>query len=74
MNQSAVIYKRHRDEFGSITAFIKLNEKVDEASIIKELKNYLPNYMIPDNVIITDDLPKNANGKVDRIKLDKLIP
>ena len=54
--------------------FIKLNEKVDEASIIKELKNYLPNYMIPDNVIITDDLPKNANGKVDRIKLDKLIP
>jgi D-alanine--poly(phosphoribitol) ligase subunit 1 len=74
VNQSAVIYKRHRDEFGSITAFIKLNEKVDEASIIIELKNYLPSYMIPDKIIITDDLPKNANGKVDRTKLDKLIP
>jgi acyl-coenzyme A synthetase/AMP-(fatty) acid ligase len=30
--------------------------------------------MIPNKVIIIDDLPKNANGKVDRIKLDKLIP
>lgn len=74
VNQSAVIYKRQRDEFGSIIAFIKLNIKVHEDSIIKELKKYLPNYMIPHKVIITDDLPKNANGKVDRINLDKLIP
>lgn len=43
-----------------------------KAKIFSELRSKLPQYMIPDNIIIVNKLPINANGKVDRIALQKL--
>ena len=38
-----------------------------------DLKNIIPDYMIPTKIfIINDKLPKNANGKMDRRKLKEL--
>jgi acyl-coenzyme A synthetase/AMP-(fatty) acid ligase len=33
----------------------------------------LPTYMIPKEIIVLDLLPKNKNGKIDRIALQKEI-
>jgi D-alanine--poly(phosphoribitol) ligase subunit 1 len=41
----------------------------DEKTIHEELKKYLPLYMMPDAFVYFDKLPKNQNGKIDRLKL-----
>ena len=33
----------------------------------------LPPYMVPRKVIVMDELPHNANGKVDRLRLRGMI-
>ena len=40
--------------------------------IRKSLKQYLPQYMIPENYIIIESLPLTVNGKVDYKKLPKV--
>lgn len=39
---------------------------LDEGAIKAKLKDCLPNYMIPNKVIKLDNMPKNANGKINR--------
>lgn len=41
------------------------------AEIMQELKSRLPKYMMPNVWRITDRLPHNANGKIDRVLLKK---
>lgn len=35
----------------------------------KKLEKYLSNYMIPRKIIFLNNLPKNSNGKIDRLKI-----
>lgn len=65
VSQAGVIYRRVRAEFGQIEAFIASAE-ADEASLREQLRAVLPDYMVPRRVVVMHDLPKNANGKVDR--------
>ncbi len=46
----------------------KAKTELQEA-LLKQAKISLPNYMLPKEIIILDELPKNANGKIDRSKL-----
>lgn len=39
----------------------------------KRLERMIPEYMIPDKIIYKDNIPLNANGKIDRIKLKELL-
>ena len=41
--------------------------------IKKELQKKLPNYMVPSNIVILDNLPLTANNKIDRKNLPKPI-
>jgi len=43
----------------------------DEKEIYMSLKDLLPIYMVPQRIIITDALPLNANGKIDRKKVQQ---
>ncbi|KAI5367209.1 putative alpha/beta hydrolase-1, AMP-dependent synthetase/ligase, Condensation domain, AMP-binding [Septoria linicola] len=43
-----------------------------ERRVRKALKAYLPSYMVPRRVTVLDEMPLNANGKVDRKQLAKL--
>ena len=56
------------DEKEKIVMFYS-GDELDNASIVKELKKKLPNYMIPNVIIRMDTLPHNLNGKIDRKKL-----
>lgn len=41
----------------------------DEEQLKKELSQLLPEYAIPRRIILLEKLPRNANGKIDRITL-----
>lgn len=45
------------------------NECVDTDAIIMECKKHLPAFMVPANVVVQDNLPRNPNGKIDRKQL-----
>ena len=71
VGECAVLYHKRREATaGNIIAYVAAEKGIVEAtSIIDQLRNELPYYMIPSDVIITDFLPKNANGKIDRFTL-----
>ncbi|MBA2710845.1 MAG: AMP-binding protein [Tatlockia sp.] len=69
INQAAVVYHRINLAYGKIIGFVSSTEDVDERSLLINLAELLPNYMIPSRLIVRKELPKNANGKVDRQQL-----
>lgn len=69
VNQAAVIYHRASSAYGKIVGFISCETELEEKSILNELAEYLPGYMLPSKIISMSELPKNPNGKVDRKKL-----
>lgn len=54
-----------------IVLFIDSN--IDKDLIKERLALMIPDYMIPGRVVYLDNLPINANGKIDRIKLKELL-
>jgi D-alanine--poly(phosphoribitol) ligase subunit 1 len=72
IKECGVIYKRINDSLGQIIAFISLNELTDVSVIADEIKTILPSYMLPKQLHILDKLPKNQNGKIDRVALHTL--
>lgn len=43
----------------------------DPAVVLEAVRARVPSYMLPDQVLRTRDMPKNANGKIDRKKLEQ---
>lgn len=54
-----------------IVAYI--TDEIENDYIQTECKKLLPDYMIPNKIIYIEQLPLNANGKVDRLKLKKML-
>ena len=52
-----------------ITCFVSTNLNTKDLKIF--LNKSLPSYMIPRTIVIMNELPKNQNNKVDRLKLAK---
>ncbi|OMQ08158.1 non-ribosomal peptide synthetase [[Flexibacter] sp. ATCC 35103] len=50
--------------------YVVFNEVLSQDEIKAYLRNYLPDYMIPEYYVTLDKLPLNTNGKIDR----KLLP
>jgi len=46
-----------------------LTEELNEKEIYVLLKNKIPRYMLPAEIIILEELPQNVNGKIDRVRL-----
>ena len=65
--QAAVIYKRERPGFGHIIAYVATGDAdPEEQRLRSDLLGTLPPYMIPNRFVISQELPRNSNGKVDR--------
>ena len=73
VNQSAVLYERVKENYGKIIAFVATEADITESNIKLALKNILPNYMIPNIIKIRAHLPRNKNGKIDKLNLRKGI-
>lgn len=72
MEECAVIHTVSKNNFSKIVAYMVMDVEREQAQIRKELQRYLPGYMIPNDFIFLDQLPKNANGKIDRVSLKSM--
>jgi D-alanine--poly(phosphoribitol) ligase subunit 1 len=66
IEECTVVYKRESSNYGKIIAYIAIKQELSQLEIKNYLKEKIPIYMIPNNIIFLDILPKNQNGKIDR--------
>jgi amino acid adenylation domain-containing protein len=61
------------NESSELVAFVELNKKETSGKIFDELRSVLPVYMIPRKIIPINRLPRTDRGKIDRLRLLKLL-
>jgi malonyl-CoA/methylmalonyl-CoA synthetase len=66
--ESAVIGVPHADFGEGVTAVVVCQKgaKVDESSVLKALEGRLAKFKMPKRVMVVDELPRNAMGKVQK--------
>jgi D-alanine--poly(phosphoribitol) ligase subunit 1 len=69
VDETAVIYEKLGEGLGQIVAFVSVSGNEEVAEVMGELKGLLPDYMLPKKLFILEALPKNQNGKIDRVAL-----
>lgn len=50
-----------------------LDKNLSKEEVCMQLENMIPKYMLPGKVIYMEDIPLNANGKIDRVKLKECL-
>jgi amino acid adenylation domain-containing protein len=70
VKNSCVVYQTARKE---ITLFYESETDIPPAEFRKQIADILPKYMIPTVYIRMNELPRNTNGKIDRLKLKNQI-
>lgn len=66
MQQCCAVYDTEQRK---IVLFCVLSSPVSERAIYSFMKAKVPKYMLPGKIQLTDSLPLNANGKIDRAAL-----
>ncbi len=56
-----------------IVLFYETKQEVSDMTIRKALMNEFPRYMVPGRYCIMEELPRNTNGKIDRLKLSEQV-
>lgn len=65
---AAVVHGTSRG-LSRIVAVVSLTTEVDETQVRSDLKDIIPDYMIPTSFHFVSELPRNPNGKVDRRRI-----
>jgi acyl-coenzyme A synthetase/AMP-(fatty) acid ligase/serine acetyltransferase len=60
-----VLAEKSTDSNALLVAFVLAKEGTDTAELKREMRTYLPGYMVPKIVEIVQDLPRTSNGKPD---------
>ncbi len=68
VHQSVVIVREDRAQDQRLVAYLMLRDggQLDVAALKKHLQQTLPDYMVPQHVVVLDELPLTSSGKVDR--------
>jgi D-alanine--poly(phosphoribitol) ligase subunit 1 len=72
VKECAVIYRKMGDGLGEIVGFAALARPKAPEELIQDVAEIVPPYMMPKRVTVLDALPKNANGKIDRVALQTI--
>lgn len=72
--QSAVLQKATKRGHKILVAFVASDRSMTEPEVRARLEEFLPPYMIPQAFDIRPSLPKNANGKIDKVALAAYDP
>ena len=77
IHQAASVPNVKDGKVKSITTYIVYKEKIEKRfeetkKIKEELKNLIPEYMIPKKIVFLDKMPLNNNGKIDKKKLKEM--
>lgn len=74
VNECAVIYRKDTHGFGQILAAWAGDQlESSEHLMLSSIAKIIPSYMVPKRMIQLSALPKNANGKIDRMQVEQLI-
>lgn len=73
VRECAAIYQKLDEGLGQILAFAATSSPVSPEELLQEISAIVPPYMVPRRVMLIDPLPKNANGKIDRVALQALV-
>lgn len=73
VDQAAVIYERTNVAYGKLIGFVAASTEIEEKALLGELARLLPEYMLPNKLVVLAELPKSPNGKVDRQHLRKFL-
>jgi amino acid adenylation domain-containing protein len=71
-SQCAVVLKRLDENDARLLAFVVKPKEERVGALRQALAAHLPDYMLPQGMVVLDALPLTANGKVDRQKLQSL--
>jgi len=72
ISQAAVLHGFYR-KLSQIIAVVSLEDRgVDEKKIREDLRQIIPDYMIPNKIFMERELPKNPSGKIDKKKLSEI--
>ena len=66
INNAICFYDNDKDKI--ICAYVGED---NQSKITDELQKIIPKYMIPNIYLLKDELPLNANGKIDRVRIKK---
>ncbi|VAW64309.1 Polyketide synthase modules and related proteins, partial [hydrothermal vent metagenome] len=71
IDQAVVVVREARENDSRLVAYIVVNEGVSATttSIRNLIKNDLPDYMVPQHIVVLDKMPLTPNGKVDKKSL-----
>lgn len=69
IKECAVVHTISKNNLSRIVGYVAVEDEKSDRDYRTELRKYVPNYMIPNRIIILNALPKNANGKIDRSRL-----
>ncbi len=71
VREAAVIGVNDEIKGESIIAFVTLSDKenITKSHIMKTCIENLELFMVPERIIILDEMPKNPNGKIDKLNL-----
>ena len=69
-DNACVVYQKEKKE---ITVFYESLSEIPVSEFRRKLAGVLPKYMIPTVFIYTSQLPRNTNGKIDRLKLQNQV-
>ncbi|WP_425430497.1 non-ribosomal peptide synthase/polyketide synthase [Chitinophaga niastensis] len=66
VSQGVVVNRKDSDGTNHLAAYVTVHEETTQQNIISYLQQHLPDYMLPEALVILDELPLLANGKVNR--------
>jgi amino acid adenylation domain-containing protein/non-ribosomal peptide synthase protein (TIGR01720 family) len=69
VEKSVVIVKQDEEKSKRLIAYLKPNDSFDENQVKLQLKEELPDYMIPSSFVLIDEIPLLPNGKIDKKSL-----
>jgi len=72
VDEAAVIYEHINESLGQIVAFVATGAAKEPAEVLSDLKLLVPEYMVPRKMYIFEQLPKNQNGKIDKVALKEI--
>lgn len=70
VKNGCVVYDHEKKE---IVFFYESAEEIPVSQLRKRIGEVLPKYMIPNRFIFMEELPRNTNGKIDRLKLKESL-
>jgi D-alanine--poly(phosphoribitol) ligase subunit 1 len=67
--QVVALARPNNNGTGEILAYVCGIPEIDQDRVLDRCRQWLPDYMIPRRVFLVNEMPRNANGKVDRTQL-----